>query len=101
MSESELKSSSSSIVVTVDPEPILKLSFITTAPAPEVCKIRSALVGAVNVDPVAERSPKLLEPPPPVLIATPPGVTPSPRARLPLSTSTTRYPSSITVVAKL
>ena len=85
--------SSSSMVVTPAPEPILNVSLIKTIPVPDVCRVMSALDGADNVEPTALRSPRLL-PPPPVLTAIPPAVAPSPSTRLPVSTSTARYPSS-------
>ena len=94
------KLSSSRIVVTPAPEPTWKVSFIITEPVPDVCKVISAFEGADKVDPTALRSPKLEEDPPPPT-SVPPAVTPSPILRLPVSTSTARYPSSMTCVARL
>ena len=75
------------------------ISFRTISPVPAVLNVRSALLGAVIVEPIAARSPRLDEPPPPPT-SVPPAVTPSPILRLPVSTSTARYPSSMMCVAK-
>ena len=64
------------------------VSFTITEPVPDVCKVISPFEGADNVDPTALRSPKLEEEPPPTSV--PPGVTPSPILKLPVSTSTAR-----------
>ena len=54
---SELRSSSSNIVVTPAPEPILNVSSTTTLPAPEVVYVKSPLLGAEIVEPVIVMSP--------------------------------------------
>ena len=82
--------SSSKIVVTPAPEPILNVSSTTTTPVPAVFKVKSPSDGAVNVEPVADKSPKLDDDQPPVLTAVPPGVVPSPIFNVPSDTSTQR-----------
>ena len=68
--------------------PATRMPSITTFPPLDV-SVRSAFEGDCKVEPVAVRSPRD-EPPPPADTSVPPGVTPSPNLRLPVSTSTAR-----------
>ena len=77
----------------------------TILPVPATAKFKSALLGADSVEPVADKSPRLVAapppPPPPVATEIPPAVDPSPNLKLPESTSTARSPSSSICVDKL